>query len=135
MNPCKGQISAELMVTISAMIVILLVMVIVDGTLNNSWELQKETLQTSSAANQMSLAINRAVAGGNGTEVAFNNFAGTLVQNMTISEPRAVKATSKNGVWSTTPIATNRTNVSGTIPINQDVTVRNTNGVISIEAG
>jgi len=123
------------MVTISAMVIILLVMVIVNDTLNNSWEMQKESLEASSAANQMAFAINRAASGGDGTEVAFNNFAGAQMANITISEPRAVRATSKNGISSSTPIVTNNTNITGAIPINQEITVTNTEGLISIEAG
>ncbi|MFA6214580.1 MAG: hypothetical protein WC717_04860 [Candidatus Micrarchaeia archaeon] len=131
----SGQISAELMVTVSSMVLLLLVIYIVNDSVRFTWAGQKETLEASTAANQVALAINRAAAGGDGTQVKFNNFVGDNIENITISPPRAVRAATTNGFWSSTPIITNSTNVSGTIPINQELVVRNINGVITVAAG
>jgi len=131
----SGQISAELMVTVSSMIVLLLVMYLVNDSLRFTWEGQKQRLEASTAANQVALAINRAAAGGDGTVISFNNYVGTNVANMTISPPRAVRAETYQGMASSTPIITNNTNISGVIPINMEVVVQNTGGVITISEG
>jgi len=130
----KGQVSAELMVTISAMLILLMAMYLADQTIESSWNGQKEIMLAATASNQIALAINRVAAGGNGTQMEFNNYVGGTVVNVTINPPRAVRATTINGLWATTAIITNNTNISGNIPINQDVVVKNTNGVITIEA-
>ena len=141
----RGQISAELMVTISAMLILFMAMYFADQTIESAWNGQKELMLASTASNQMALAINRVAAGGNGTQIVFNNYVGGSVANVTINyadgsvanvsiRPRAVRATTLKGMWATTPIITNNTNVTGAIPINQDVVVKNTNGVITIEA-
>lgn len=127
-----GQISAELMITVSSMMALLLVMYLVNDTLRFTWEGQKERLEASTAANQVALAINRAVAGGDGTVISFRNSVSTSIANVTISPPRAVRAETLRGLWSSTPIITNSTNVSGTIPIDRDIVVRNVGGVITV---
>jgi hypothetical protein len=137
----KGQISAELMITISAMVFLLLVMAIVNESLRSIWAGQQEVLEAASAANQVALAINRAVAGGDGTQIKFNNRVGIHVANVTISPPRAVRATTDGNTASSTPIITNNTNITndtilnGAIPINQEIVVRNINGVITVATG
>jgi hypothetical protein len=132
---CKNaQISAELIVTISAMVFLLMAIFLVNNNLESTWEGQKQVLEASTAANQAALAINRAVAGGNGTSIAFTNFVGGNIANVTYSNPRAVMATTKNGQSASTPIVTNNTNIT-TIPINQDIVVHNDNGLISVSAG
>jgi hypothetical protein len=131
----KGQISAELIVTMSAMIFLLMAIFLVNDTLEGTWAAQKETLEASTATNQVALAINRAVAGGDGTQITFNNYVGGRIANITVSPPRAVRAVTVNGLSASTPIITNNTNIPGAIPINRDVVVRNTAGAISIEAG
>ena len=127
-----GQISAELMVTVSAMMFLLLVMYLVNDSLRLTWAGQKESLEASTAANQVALAINRAVAGGDGTVISFNNMVSTSIVNITISPPRAVRAETYRGMASSTPIITNNTNVTVFIPINKGVVVRNTGGVITV---
>ena len=134
MQQIRGQVSAELMVTISAMIILLMAMYLADQTIESSWNGEKDIMLASTASNQVALAINRVAAGGNGTQMVFNNYVGGSIANITINPPRAVRATTINGRWSTTAIITNNTNISGTIPINQDVVVKNTGGVITIEA-
>ena len=134
MQQTRGQVSAELMVTISAMIILLMAMYLADQTIESSWNGEKDIMLASTASNQVALAINRVAAGGNGTQMVFNNYVGGSIANITINPPRAVRATTINGRWSTTAIITNNTNISGTIPINQDVVVKNTGGVITIEA-
>ena len=134
MQQTSGQISAELMVTVSAMLILLMAMYFADQTIESAWNGQKELMLASTASNQIALAINRVAAGGNGTQMEFNNFVGGTVVNVTINPPRAVRATTLNGLWATTPIITNNTNITGAIPINQDVVVKNTDGVITIEA-
>jgi len=134
MQQIRGQISAELMVTISAMVLLLMAMYLADQTIESSWSGEKDIMLASTASNQVALAINRVAAGGSGTQMVFNNYVGGSVANITISPPRAVRATTTSGRWSTTAIITNNTNISGTIPINQDVVVKNTGGVITIEA-
>ena len=131
----KGQISAELMVTVSAMVLLLLVMSLVNESLRSTWTGQQQTLEASSAANQVALAINRAVAGGDGSQIKFNNRVGSHVANITISPPRAVRATTNNSIWSSTSIITNNTDINGTIPINQELVVRNINGTITVATG
>jgi len=135
MQQTRGQISAELMVTVSAMLILLMAMYFADQTIESAWGGQKEIMLASTASNQVALAINRVAAGGNGTQMEFNNYVGGTVVNVTIDHPRAVRATTINNLWATTPIITNNTNITGAIPINQDVVVKNTNGVITIEAG
>jgi len=130
-----GQISAELMITVSAMVLLLLVMSIVNGTLQSTWNGQKERLEASTAANQVALAINRAVAGGGGTQIKFNNYVGGGIMNITIAPPRAVSAVTWNNISSSTPIITNNTNITGGILMNQEIVVRNDGGVITIAAG
>ena len=127
-----GQISAELMITVSSMMTLLLVMYLVNDSLRVTWEGQKETLEASTASNQVALAINRAVAGGDGSVISFNNMVSTSIANMTISPPRAVRAETYRGMASSTPIITNNTNVTVSIPINKGVVVRNIGGVITI---
>ena len=135
------------MVTISAMLILFMVMYLADQTIEFAWGGQKEMLLASTASNQVALAINRVAAGGDGAQMEFNNYVGgnNTIANITIDfvgdngsnitiKPRAVRATTRNGRWSTTPIITNNTNVSGVIPMNQNVVVKNTNGVITIEA-
>ncbi len=134
MQQTRGQVSAELMVTISAMIILLMAMYLADQTIESSWNGEKDIMLASTASNQVALAINRVAAGGNGTQMVFNNYVGGSIANITVNPPRAVRATTINGRWSTTAIITNNTNISGTIPINQDVVVKNTGGVITIEA-
>ena len=134
MQQTRGQVSAELMVTISAMLILLMAMYFADQTIESSWNGEKDIMLASTASNQVALAINRVAAGGNGTQMVFNNYVGGSVANITINPPRAVRATTINGRWSTTAIITNNTNISGTIPINQDVVVTNTGGVITIGA-
>ena len=134
MQQIRGQVSAELMVTISAMIILLMAMYLADQTIESSWNGEKDIMLASTASNQVALAINRVAAGGNGTQMVFNNYVGGSIANITINPPRAVRATTINGRWSTTAIITNNTNINGTIPINQDVVVANTGGVITIGA-
>ena len=129
-----GQISAELMVTVSAMVLLLLVMYLVNQSLQQTWDGEKQVLEASSAANQVAIAINRAVAGGDGTQVRLNNFVGGSIANVTISPPRAVTAFTWNGYSSSTPIVTNNTNITGNITINQEIVVGNTGGTITIAA-
>ena len=126
-----GQVSAELMVTLSSMIVILIVMYLVNDSLRLGWAGRKEVLEASTAANQVSLAINRAVAGGDGTIISFNNKVGASIANMTISK-REVRAETSRGMESSTPIITNNTNVPGLIPLNREIVVRNIGGVITV---
>ena len=123
------------MVTVSAMVLLLLVIAIVNESLRSTWAGQQEQLEASSAANQVALAINRAVAGGAGSQIKFNNHVGSHVVNITVSPPRAVRATTNNSIWSSTPIITNNTNISGAIPINQELVVRNINGTITVATG
>ncbi|MFA5930497.1 MAG: hypothetical protein WC861_06455 [Candidatus Micrarchaeia archaeon] len=127
-----GQISAELMITVSAMIALLLAMYIVNDSLRATWDGQKERLEASTAANQVALAINRAVAGGDGTVVTFNNMASASIANITIINQRAVLAETYRGMGSSTPIITNNTNISGLVPMNREIAVRNIGGVITI---
>ena len=129
-----GQISAELMITVSAMMTLLLVMYLVNDSLRLTWDSQKERLEASTAANQVALAINRAVAGGDGTVVSFNNKVSASIANMTISS-RSVHADTNHGMGSSTPIVTNNTAVSGVIPLNREIAVRNTGGVITVSEG
>ena len=126
-----GQISAELMITVSAMMTLLLVMYLVNDTLRLTWAGQKETLDASTASNQVALAINRAVAGGDGTVIAFNNRVSASIARMTISS-RAVRADTGQSMASSTPIITNNTNVSGNIPLNREIVVRNIGGIITV---
>ena len=127
-----GQISAELMITVSSMMFLLLAIYIVNDSLRMTWEAQKERLEASTAANQVALAINRAVAGGDGTMISFGNMVSTSISNMSISPPRAVRAETHRGMASSTPIVTNNTNISVTIPLNREIVVRNIGGVITI---
>ena len=120
------------MITVSSMMTLLLVMYLVNDSLRTTWDAQKESLEASTAANQVALAINRAVAGGDGTVVSFNNMAGTSIANMSISPPRSVRAETYQGMWSSTPIITNNTNVSGLMPMNKEIVVRNIGGIITI---
>jgi len=129
-----GQISAELMVTVSAMVLLLLVMYIVNQSLQSTWNGEKQVLEASSAANQAALAINRAAAGGDGTQVRLNNYVGGSIANVTVSPPRAVTAFTWNGYSSSTPIVTNNTDIPGNITINREIVVRNTGGRITIAA-
>ena len=119
------------MITVSAMMTLLLVMYLVNDTLRLTWAGQKETLDASTASNQVALAINRAVAGGDGTVIAFNNRVSASIARMTISS-RAVRADTSQGMASSTPIITNNTNVSGSIPLNREIVVRNIGGVITV---
>ena len=137
-----GQISAELMITVSSMMVLLLVMYLVNDMLRFTWAGQREILEASTASNQVALAINRAVAGGDGTVISFNNKVSASISKITISPPRAVRAetnrstVSINGtnqsMASSTPIITNNTNISGSIPMNREIVVRNIGGVITV---
>ena len=127
-----GQISVELMITVSSMVTLLLVMYIVNDSLRLTWEGQKERLEASTAANQVALAINRAVAGGDGTVVSFSNKVSASIANMSVSSSRAVRADTYRGMSSTTAIITNNTNISGLIPINKEIVVRNTGGTITV---
>ena len=111
------------MVTVSMMVLLLLVMLIVNESLRATWVGQQEKLEASSAANQVALAINRAVAGGDGSQIKFNNRVGSHVANVTIAPPRAVLAMTQNS-WSSTPIITNNTDIPGAIPINQELVVQ-----------
>jgi len=120
------------MITVSAMMILLLVMYLVNDSLRLSWAGQKETLEASTAANQVALAINRAVAGGDGTVILFTNTVSASVSNITISPPRAVHAATSGGMASSTPIITNNTNISGRIPLNSEIVVRNIGGVITV---
>lgn len=120
------------MVTVSAMVALLLVMYIVNDSLRLTWAAQKERLEASTAANQAALAINRAVAGGDGAVISFGNMVGTSISSMTISPPRAVRADTKSGMASSTPIITNNTNIPGNISLNRQIVVRNIGGVITI---
>ena len=119
------------MITLSSMMVMLLVIYIVNDSLRLTWAGQKEMLEASAAADQVTLAINRAVAGGDGTIILFNNKVGASIANMTVSE-RAVRAETYRGMASSTPIITNNTNVMGAIPLNKEIVVRNIGGVITV---
>ena len=122
--------------------VLLLVMYLVNDMLRFTWAGQREILEASTASNQVALAINRAAAGGDGTVISFNNKVSTSISKITISPPRAVRAetnrstVSINGtnqsMASSTPIITNNTNISGSIPMNREIVVRNIGGVITI---
>ena len=120
------------MITVSSMMFLLLTMYIVNDSLRLTWAAQKERLEASTAANQVALAINRAVAGGDGTVISFNNMVSTSIANLTISPPRAVHAETYRGMASSTPIITNSTNVSVFIPLNREIVVRNIGGVITV---
>jgi len=122
------------MVTVSAMVLLLLVMYLVNQSLQQTWDGEKQVLEASSAANQVALAINRASAGGDGTQIRLNNFVGGDIANVTVSPPRAVTAYTWNGFSSSTPIVTNNTNISGNITINREIVVRNIGGTITIAA-
>jgi len=127
--------SVELIVTVSIMVSLLIVIFIVNDNLSYVWDRQKQRLEASNAANQVAMAINLASAGGHGTQIRFTNSVGPSVRNMTIYEKRSVQAYTRGDVSYATPIVTNNTDVPGTIPINQDILVANTNGVISIGVG
>ena len=131
----SGQISAELMVTVSSMMLLLIVIYMVNGSLQSIWDGQKGRLEASTAANQVALAINRAAAGGDGTQIKFNNYVGSNVANITISPPRAVHAETVGGMAASAPIITNNTDIPAPIPFNHDIVVRNNGGTITVEAG
>lgn len=131
----KAQMSVELVITVAIMVSLLIVMYIVNDSLRGAWESQQQRLQASAATNQVAMAINAAAAGGDGTQVRFTNSVGPDVRNMSIYMSRAVEAYAASGISYSTPIVTNNTNMPGTIPINQEVAVVNTNGVITVEAG
>ncbi len=117
------------------MIGLLLAMFLVNENLRSGWEEQKESLEASIAANQLAIAINKAVAGGNGTAVTFANAVGADVTNMSIYDWRSVRAYYIAGGYSSAPLVTNNTNVTGAIPINQGIIIRNIEGQITVEAG
>ena len=131
----KAQLSVEMVIIAAVMIGLLLAMFLVNENLRSGWEGQKESLEASTAANQLAIAINKAVAGGNGTSITFANLVGADVTNMSIYDSRSVRAHYIAGSYSSAPLVTNNTNVTGDIPINQGIIIRNIDGKITIEAG
>lgn len=130
-----GQLSVEMVIIAAVMVGLLLSMFLVNENLRSGWEGQKESLEASTAANQLAIAINKAVAGGNGTAIAFSNIVGTDVTNMSVYDMRSVRAYYLSGGYYSAPLVTNNTNVTGAIPLNQGIIVRNIEGQITVEAG
>jgi len=59
-NSCKGQVSVELIIITSVMAALLLLMLMVNNSLQQSWGVQKQVLEATAAANQVAIAMNRA---------------------------------------------------------------------------
>jgi len=134
-NPRKtGQISVEMSLLTAIMVSVLLVMLLANELLKSSWEEQRERMMASSAANRVAFAINQAVAGGDGTAIAFTNNVGQDVVGISIYDNRSVRAHYLLGGFSSVPIVTSRLG-SYAVPINSEVVVRNVGGQIFIEAG
>ena len=127
-----GQLSVEMVVISAAMIMLLLAIYLLNNDLQLAWSEQKGSLDASNAANGLALAMNKAAAGGNGTIVAFPNLVGPEVTSMSIYNLRVVRAYHSSGGFSSAPLVTNKTNVSGSIPLNQELFVRNSEGWISV---
>ena len=126
-----GQLSVELVIVAAVMVGLLLAMFLVNDHLSNAWEDQKQSLEAGAAANQAALAINRAVAGGNGTQISFDNSVGQDVVSVAIFDRRSVRAYYIYGGYASAPIVTNNTNITA-VPINRKVAVKNIEGRISL---
>ena len=127
-----GQVSLEIVATAAVMLVLLFTMLLVNQHLQAIWEVQKEQLEASAAANQLAIAINRAAAGGNSTRVLLFNSAGPDVANISTYEGKSVRAYFVQGGFYAVPIVTSDTNISA-VPLNQEIAVVNANGTISVQ--
>lgn len=130
----KAQLSVEMVIIAAVMVSMLLVIYMVNANLNADWEAQKQLLSASAAANQLAFAINRAFAGGNGTQIFFLNSVGQGVLNVTLYSGRSVRAYTLAG-YASSPVVTNMTQVNISIPINRPVRVYNDGEKIIIGAG
>jgi hypothetical protein len=128
----KAQMSLELAVMASVMLLLLLAVLIANDSFASSWERQKQKLQASAAADRLSAQIDRAAAFGNGTAISYFNKVGKDVSNMSISEGRSVLVYTVSDVSaSATPFPLN-VSAPGGIPLNEELMIRNANGVITI---
>jgi|GEM_PF-1724959 len=129
----RGQISTELIMVISMMVALLLVVLLVNINLQLGWAEEKQSLEASAAANQLALAINRAAAGGSSTKISFTNTVGPDVTNVSVFDKRSVRAHYAIGGYASAGLVTNNTNIAAQVPINRQITVINTGGVITVE--
>jgi len=130
----RAQLSVEMVVISASMIGLLIAMFLVNEYLRSSWESQKQSFQAGAAANRLAMAINQASSSGNGATIAFFNRVGQDITNMSLYDGRSVRAFYLAGGYSSAAISTNNTNVSGSIPLNQLLLIRNVNGTIYVEA-
>ena len=129
----RGQVSLEIVATAAVMLVVLFTMLLVNQHLQALWEVQKEQLEASAAANQLAIAINRAAAGGNSARILFSNDVGPDVTSITIYNGKSVRAYFRQGGFYAVAIVSSNMNVSGTVPLNQEIAVQNSNGTISVQ--
>ena len=130
----RGQVSLEIVATAGVMLMLLFTMLLVNQHLQGIWDVQKQQLEASAAANQLAIAINRAAAGGNSTRLLFSNEVGPDITNISIYDGKAVRAYfSQGGVYSVA-IVSSDVNVSGNVPLDQEIAVQNSNGTISVQA-
>ncbi|MFA6489276.1 MAG: hypothetical protein WCT52_01195, partial [Candidatus Micrarchaeia archaeon] len=131
----RGQVSVELVIITSVMVGLLLVMLLVNNSLQTSWNSERQILEATSAASQVALAINRAAAGGDGTTISFINTVSPDVTRMEVFDRRTVRAYYKIGGYASSALVTNSTNISGNISLNTQLIIANTNGTITLTNG
>ena len=133
MSGNRAQIAPEAVLIAGVMLFLLLAMFIVSAHLGQQWNVEKQRLEASAAANSLARTINTVAAGGNGASVYFLNSVGPDVANMTIYQSRSLRAYYNEGGFESVALVTNDTNMSAaTIPLNVNLWLNNTGGKVYI---
>ncbi|MCX8195243.1 MAG: hypothetical protein N3G22_04025 [Candidatus Micrarchaeota archaeon] len=133
MKAMRAQLSVELVAIASIMIGLLIALFIISDGLRISWNQQRQSMEAGRVANQVALAVNRALAGGNGTTIRFFNNAPADIINVSV-RGRTVRAYYEAGRYSSAGMATVPVLVGSSIPLNQEIICRNYNDTVYIEA-
>jgi len=129
----RAQIAPEAVLIAGVMLFLLLAMYIVSAHMSAQWDVEKQRLEASSAANSLARTINAVAAGSNGTSIYFYNSVGPDVANMTIYQLRSLRAYYKEGGYESVALVTNETRMgAATIPINAYLWLNNTNGTVYV---
>lgn len=128
-----GQVAPEAVMIAGVMVFLLLAMYVVSVHLTEQWGVEKQRMQATAAANSLAQAVNSVAAAGNGSSMPYFNAAGPDVANMTIYQLRSLRAYYREGGFVSVGLVTNRTSISSSgIPLNVDLWLNNTNGIVYI---
>jgi len=138
MSGKRAQIAPEAVLIAAVMLFLLLAMYIVSAHMSQQWDVEKQRMEASSAANALALEINSVAAGGNGTTAYYFNSAGPDVASMTIYQGRSLRAGYKEGGFESVALVTNRTKVgtnlllNNAIPLNAYLWLNNSDDTVNI---